>query len=449
MMRQLFITLTLLFVPLISLASDIEQYRLKNGLTLLVEEDHRAPVVFTSVWYKVGGSYEHDGITGVSHVLEHMMFRGTKKYPAGALEQLIAENGGQQNAMTGNDQTMYYQRLSADKLPLSFKLEADRMNNLTLSDKDFKKEIQVVMEERRMRYDDNPNALTYERFMAAAFVNNPYHHQAIGWMTDLQHMSAQDVRDWYHTWYVPNNAIVVVVGDVKPDDVYKLAQRYFGALAPRAVPQLKPRTEIPSRGTKQVAVYAPAKLPVLMMGYQTPSLVTAKEKWQPYALDVLAAIMGGSDSSRFATDLVRGQQIATTAQASYSIYSLHSNLFTMVAIPARGHSVKQLQQAFLHQVNNIQTTLVSPQELARVKAQVIAQNVYKKDSLSNQAMDIGVPESIGLSWRVDRQYVKQIKNVTAQQIQAVAQRYLTPRRLTIAVLHPTANQSSLTRGTRR
>lgn len=439
MIQKCFIGLILLFLPLISfaVASSVNQYRLKNGLTLIVKEDHRAPVVFTSVWYKVGGSYEHDGITGVSHVLEHMMFRGTRKYPAGTLKKLIAENGGQQNAMTSDDQTMYYQRLLANKLPLSFKLEADRMHNLTLSEKDFKREIQVVMEERRMRYDDNPNALTDERFIATAFVNSPYHHLTIGWMTDLKHMTVQDVRRWYHEWYVPNNAIVVVVGDVKPAHVLALAKKYFGPLKSRPVPALKPRTEVLQLGTKHVDVYAPAKLPLLMMGYHTPSLVTAEKKWQSYALDVLAAILGGSNSSRFTKDLVRDHQIAITTEATYNLYSLHGNLFTIASVPTLGHSIKQLQEALLNQIKNIQTTLVSAQELERVKAQVIAQNVFEKDSLTNQAMDIGIPESSGSSWTVDTRYVTEVEKVTAKEVQEVAKLYLTPKRLTIAVLHPT------------
>jgi len=438
MLQKLFMGLALLCLPLLGLADNMTQYRLKNGLTLIVKEDHRAPVVFTSVWYKVGGSYEHNGTTGVSHVLEHMMFRGTQKYPAGMLEKLIAKNGGQQNAMTANDQTMYYQKLSADKLALSFKLEADRMHNLTLSKKDFEKEIQVVMEERRMRYDDNPNATTYERFMAAAFVNSPYHHQAIGWMTDLVHMTVQNVRDWYHTWYVPNNAVVVVVGDVKPQHVLSLAEKYFGPLKSKPVPTLKPRVEIKQMGTKRIVVDAPAKLPLLLMGYHTPSLVTAKEKWQPYALDVLSAILGGSSSSRFSKDLIRGQQIAITAQSSYSSYALHSNLFVLAGIPTPGHSIAQLQKAFLKQILAIQTHLVSTKELERVKAQVIAESTYEKDSLTNQAMNIGIPVTIGLPWQTDQNYVREIQKITPKEIQEVAKRFLTPQELTIAVLHPTA-----------
>ena len=422
----------------IAAAGNVHEYRLKNGLKLVVREDHRAPVVLSSVWYKVGGSYEHNGITGISHALEHMMFRGTQKYPAGQLEKITSKNGGEQNAATTNDQTFYYERLAAEKLPISFELEADRMHNLLLTPSDFTKEIQVVMEERRMRVDDDPNGLTYERFTATAHVNNPYHHQAIGWMTDLENMRVDNLRKWYRTWYVPNNAVVVVVGDVKPDVVFALAKKYFGPLKPGKVPQLKPRKEIPALGEKRVDIYTPAKLPLLLMGYQTPSLVTAKASWQPYALDVLSSILGGGDSARFTQQLVRGQQIASSAQASYDIYTLHGDLLTLMGVPTQAHSVSELRTAFLQQVKNLQTQLVSEPELERVKAQVIAQNVYQKDSLDNQAISIGIPETIGLSWRVDQQYVQRIKAVTPQQIQQVAKLYLIPRRLTTAVLHPTA-----------
>lgn len=427
----------LLFPTLVFATADqIHEYRLANGLKLIVKEDHRSPVVLSSIWYKVGGSYEQDGMTGISHVLEHMMFRGTKHYPAGQFEKMISENGGQQNAMTTDDQTMYYQQLAADKLPLSFRLEADRMQHLSLTEKDFEKEIQVVMEERRMRVDDNPNATTVERFNAAAYVNNPYHHPTIGWMTDLQHMTVENVRDWYRTWYVPNNAIVVVVGDVTPEKVYALAKKYFGSIPAVKLPPLKPRIEISSLGLILVNVQLPAKLPLLLLGYPTPSLVGVNTIWHPYALAVLAAILGGSDSSRFAKMLVRHQQIATVAQAAYNPYSLHSNLLTLVGIPSQGHRGQALKQAFLQQIKELQTTLVSPQEMERVKAQVIAQNVYNKDSLMNQAMDIGTPESIGLSWRIDQVYVKRIQAVTAEQVQQVAKIYLLPYALTVGVLHP-------------
>lgn len=430
----------LLWIPALgSAAGSVHEYHLNNGLTLLVKEDHRAPVLISSVWYKVGGSYEHNGITGISHALEHMMFRGTQKHPPGELDAIISDHGGEQNAMTGNDMTVYYQRLSSDKLPISFELESDRMRHLLLREKEFSKEIQVVMEERRMRYDDNPQQLTYERFQAAAHVNNPYHHQAIGWMTDLQHMTVQDLRAWYRAWYAPNNAIVIVVGDVKPEQVLALAEKYFGPLKSSPIPALKPRIEVPALGEKYVIVQAPAKLPLIFMGYQTPVLKTLPKKqiWQAYALDVLSAVLGGSDSSRFAESLKRDQQLVSEASAYYNPLERHSDQLVLSAVPASGHSVEQVQAALEHAIQRLKERLVSAKELERVKAQVITQATYQRDSLMTQAMDLGNLVTAGLPWQWADQYVSRISAVTPEQIQAVAKLYLTPERLTVAVLQPT------------
>ncbi|OGO91512.1 MAG: peptidase M16 [Coxiella sp. RIFCSPHIGHO2_12_FULL_44_14] len=422
-------------LPVLCIAH-VHIYHLSNGLTLIVKEDHRAPVVFSSMWYRIGSSYEHSGITGISHVLEHMMFRGTPQYPAGQIEQMISQKGGEQNAMTGDDQTVYYQRLSTEQWAISFVLEADRMRHLSLAQADFSKEIQVVMEERRLRTEDNPQAVTMERFMASAFVNNPYHHPTVGWMTDLQHMTVQDVRRWYRTWYAPNNAIVIVVGDVKPGAVWALAQKYFAPLKAAPLPKPKPRTEIAPLGSVHINVQVPAKLPLLIMGYPVPSLVTTPVSWQPYALEVLSALLGGSDSSRFTKTLIRGQAIASVAQSTYDPYTLYNHLLMLVGIPAENHTVSELKNAFLQQINRLQTHPVSMDELNRVKAQVVAQNMYEKDSLMNQAMNIGVPESLGLSWRVEEDHVRRIAAVTPEQIQQVAKIYLIQNHLTTAVLTP-------------
>ncbi len=419
-----------------SLAGNTHEYHLKNGLKLIVKEDHRAPVVVSMVWYKVGGAYEPLGLTGISHVLEHMMFKGTNKYGPGVVTRMVAENGGQENAFTSSDYTAYYQELSADKLPLSFKIESDRMHNLSLTEKEYSKEIKVVMEERYMRVDDSPQGLTFERFKAGAFVANPYHNPVIGWQEDLNNLTIQDVRKWYHEYYGPNNATVVVVGDVKPEDVYKLAEKYFGPLKPIDVPALRKVRTPPPLGQRQVDVHAPAKLPWLIMGYNVPVVKSDKEKWQPYALDVLSGILDGGNSARISKDLIREQQIASEAGASYSAFSLYPNLFTLEGTPSRGHTIAQLQQAFFDQIKALQTNLVTPQELERVKAQAIAQKTYDRDSIVNQAMQIGMLESLGLSYKLADEYVENISKVTPQQIQQVAKEYLIPDRLTIGVLHP-------------
>lgn len=428
----------ILLIPSLAHASKVYENRLPNGLKLIVREDHRAPVVLVSVWYKVGGSYEHDGDTGVSHMLEHMMFKGTKRYGPGELVRIINQHGGRQNAMTSADFTMYYQKLSANNLPISFQLEADRMRNLVLNKKLFDKEQQVVMEERRMRVEDNPQGLTWERFNAAAFLNNPYHHPVVGWMSDIKYLSLQDLRNWYKTWYAPNNAIVVVVGDVKGAHVFNLAKKYFGPLKAGEIPRLKPRYEAPSLGRREVIVKAPAKLPWLVMGYNVPTLKTAEQQWKPYALEVLAGILDAGDSARFSKELIRKQQVAVSAGAQYDLYSLHGNVLALMGTPAVKHSVKDLKAAFLKEIRNLQTTLVSDEELQRIKAQVTAQNVYQKDSMMRQALDLGRPEVVGLSWRDSEAYVSRIKAVTPEQIRAVAREYLIPKQLTLAVLKPKA-----------
>ena len=205
----------------------VHEYQLANGLKLIVKEDHRAPVVTTHVWYKVGSAHEPGGLTGISHVVEHMMFKGTKNHANGEFSKIIAARGGKENAFTSRDFTGYYQNLNAKHLAVSFKLEADRMRNLVLKDEDFAKEIEVVKEERRMRVDDNPNALTYERFMASAHISSPYHHMTIGWMNDLNHLSNTDLKRWYQTWYAPNNATLIVVGDVKPPACLSISKKIF------------------------------------------------------------------------------------------------------------------------------------------------------------------------------------------------------------------------------
>lgn len=437
-----FILFCFLFIPTITSAetqseqSAIHDYHLQNGLRVIVKEDHRAPVLVSQIWYKVGSSYEKEGITGISHVLEHMMFQGTKNYPQGEFSKIIANNGGQENAGTNFDYTYYYQLLAADKLPVSFKLEADRMQNLNISDKDFAKEIKVVKEERRMRMDSNPQSMTYERLSAAAFIANPYHHLPIGWMNDLNNMTVKDVRAWYHQWYAPNNAVIVVVGDVNPEKVFQLAQQYFGELPTKKLPEIKPQKNVSPLGKRNVVVKLPAKLPWLIMGYNTPSLKTMQEPWKAYALEVLTGILDGGNSARLNKDLIRNKQIASSASAGYDILRRYPALFTLMATPAQGQDLRQVQKALFKQIKRLQTTLVNPDELKRVKAQVIAGKIFAKDSISAQATLLGALASVGLPLSTADDYVKQIKNVTPEQIQAVAKEFLVNKRLTIAKLKP-------------
>jgi zinc protease len=393
-------------------------------------------VVISQLWYKVGSSYEYSGITGVAHALEHMMFKGTEAHPAGEFSRIVSANGGEDNAFTGRDYTAYYQHLSEDRLEVSFALESDRMRNLRLTEEEFAKELQVIKEERRMRTEDNPHALTYEQFNATAFQTSPYRHPIIGWGDDLDHLTLADLKRWYATWYAPNNATLVVAGDVEPQQVLALAQKYFGPLAPSDIPKLKPRVEAEQLGIRRITVKTPAKLPYLLMGYQVPVVRTARESWEPYALAVLEAILDGGDSARLARELVRERRIAASAGASYNLYAGAEDLFVLTATPASGDSVEALEAALREQVEQLRTAPVEPTELARVKAQVVASKVYQQDSLFYQAMELGLLATVGLDWRLADSYEASIRAVTAEQVQEVAKRYLIDDRLTVAVLAP-------------
>jgi zinc protease len=421
--------------------SGIQSTVLKNGMKIIVQENRRAPVLVTQVWYKVGGSYEHDGITGISHVLEHMMFKGTPDVPEGKFSEIIAAHGGKENAFTSKDYTAYFQRISNDHLELCLSLEADRMRNLLLSEEAFNKEIEVIKEERRLRTDDKPTSLTYERFNAVAFTNNPYRQPIIGWMEDLETMAIEDLRKWYNTWYAPNNATLVVVGDVRAKEVFALAKEHFGVLKPTDIPQLKPRNEARQYGVQHVEIKVPARVPFLVMGYKVPVLKTAENVDDVYALELLSGLLDGGSSSRFARNLVRGSQIATSVSAGYNIYALHGSLFTVSAIPANGTSIDALEAAIIEQISALQDRPPTQDELARVKAQVVAASVYEQDSSFYQAMKIGIMETVGLGWKTRDEYVERINAVTAEQVQAVAQKYFVENHLTVAELIPQATDS--------
>lgn len=414
----------------------VHSWQLANGLQLFVQEDHRAPVVVSQVWYKVGSSYESVGITGISHVLEHMMFKGTPQHGMGEFSRIIAENGGDENAFTDYDYTGYYQLLDKNKLPISFELEADRMRHLTLDLGEFAKEIQVVMEERRMRTEDNPHGKAYERWMAAAHVSTAYHHMPIGWMHDLQHMTVEDLRSWYQQWYAPNNAVVVVVGDVEPEQVHQLAKQHFGPLKSSVLPVIKPQLEIPPLGKRHIEVKVQAQLPWLGMAYNVPSLKNDLESHDPYILCMIAAILDGGRSGRLSVDLIRGQEIAADANAWYDPYNRLGSLFLLDATPAPSHTVAELQAALTDQVRRLKNTLVSDEELSRIKTRAIALRTYAQDSISRQANEIGSLEAVGLSWQLRNEYLPRISAVTPEQVQATARRYLRADHLTVLKLKP-------------
>jgi zinc protease len=417
--------------------ASVQEFKLDNGLKLIVQEDHRSPVVVSQVWYRAGSLDEVNGKTGVAHVLEHMMFKGTKQVKAGQFSRLIAAAGGKENAFTSTDYTCYFQQLEKSHLPLSFKLEADRMANLQLTDEEFAKEIKVVMEERRWRTDDKPQSKVNEAFQGTIYRAHPYSRPVIGFMNDLENMTAADAREWYHNWYAPNNATLVVVGDVKADEVYQLAKQHFGKLKAKALPVRKPQVEPEQIGERRTVVKAPAKLPYLLMGYHVPALNNAETDWEPYALEVLAGVLSGNPAARLNQRLVRESQLAIDASAGYDLMARgHQSVFALDATPSEGKTVAELEAALLQQIEDIKVSGVTTEELDRVKAGVIAADVYKRDSMFYQGMQIGTVETIGFSWKILEDYPNKLRAVTPEQVQSVARKYLLKDNLTVATLDP-------------
>jgi zinc protease len=409
---------------------------LANGLRVIVQEDRRAPTAVHMVWYRAGSMDEVDGTSGVAHVLEHMMFKGTKRLKPGEFNKRVAAAGGRDNAFTSLDYTAYFQQVPSARLGEMMALEADRMANLVLDAKEFEQEIKVVMEERRLRTEDNPKSLVHEKQMAAAFQAHPYRRPIIGWMNDLENMTAADARDWYRRWYAPNNAYVVVVGDVNKDEVFRLAERHYGKIPRRALPGRKPQNEPLQTGIKRITVKAPAKLPYLSMAWKVPALRDLHKERDPYALEMLAGVLDGHEAARLARNLVRSAKVAVSAGAGYDATVRGEALFLVSGTPAEGHGVAELEAALRAEITRVASEGVSAQELERVKTQVIATQVYKRDSMMAQAMEIGRIEATGIHWRDIDTLLEKIRSVTAEEVQAVAKKYFDDATLTVAVLDP-------------
>ncbi len=424
-----------LTAPLAAVANPYET-TLTNGMKVIVKEDRRAPSAVHMVWYRSGAMDEVEGISGVAHVLEHMMFKGTKNVGPGEFNKRVAAVGGRDNAFTGKDYTAYFQQIPPDRLNEMMALEADRMQHLVLDDDAFRRELEVVKEERRLRTDDQPRALVYEQLMATAFKAHPYRRPVIGWMPDLEAMQPEDARNWYRSWYTPTNAYLVVVGDVDHRRVFRDAERHYGPIVARKLPARRISTEPVQQGPREAVIKAPAELPYLSMAWHVPALRDPANDREAYALQVLSAILDGYDGARLTRHLVRDSGIALSAGASYDGSGRGPSLFYLDGVPAAGHSVEELQAALRAELQGIADSGVSEAELARVKTQAVASRVYKRDSLMGQAMEIGYLESAGLSWQDEERLLDGLRSVTAGEVQNVARRYFSDDSLNIARLDP-------------
>lgn len=438
--RAVALLLGAFYLPL-SAAADSQpthEFFLDNGLKVIVREDHRAPVVVSQLWYKVGSSYETPGQTGLSHALEHMMFKGSRKLDAGEASRILRELGAEENAFTSNDYTAYYQVLARDRLAVAFELEADRLASLKLPPEEFAREIEVIKEERRLRTDDKPSSLAYERFKTIAYPASGYRNPTIGWMNDLDRMQAAELRAWYEQWYAPNNATLVVVGDVSVDEVRSLAQRFFGDIEKRNVPAAKLPLELAEPGERRLELHVKTQLPTLLMAFNVPSLATEDNARQVHALRLITALLDGGYSARLPERLERGEELVTSASAWYDAYARGDSLFVLSAAPnmQKGRTLEEVEAGLWKELEALKQSAPSADELERVRAQVIAGLVYERDSITQQATTIGTLETVGLSWRLMDEELSALEAVTPEDIQQAARSYFTRSRLSVAHVLP-------------
>ncbi len=421
-------------------APQAQQFTLANGMTLIVKPDRRAPTAVQMVWVRVGSIDEVDGTSGVAHVLEHMLFKGTKELKAGEFSRRVAALGGRENAFTTRDYTGYYQQIPADKLEQVMKLESDRFANNQWPDDEFRRELEVVKEERRMRTDDQPRAQLGEQQNAAVFTASPYHRPVVGWMNDLESMTPDDARAFYRQWYVPANAAVVVAGDVDVAKVRALAEKYYGSIPARAVPVRKPRIEPAQRGIRRVEFKAPAEQAYVSLAFRVPQIDAAGKfdgDNDAYALVVLSAVLDGYPGARLDRALTQGpERVADSAGAYSGFVGRGPQLFILEGVPSAGKSAEAVEAGLRAQVARVAREGVGAAELARVKTQWVASETYKLDSVIAQARELGSNWVQGLPLDASARIIARLQAVTAEQVQAVAAKYFGDDQLTAATLRP-------------
>jgi len=422
-----------------------QQFTLKNGMSLIVKPDHRAPTAVHMVWLRAGSMDEVDGSSGVAHVLEHMLFKGTPTVKAGDFSRQVAALGGRENAFTSKDYTGYFQQIPAARLEDVMRLESDRFANNQWSEEDFRKELEVVKEERRMRTEDNPHARLHEAMDAVIYQAAPYRRPIVGWMSDLESLTPEDARSFYQRWYTPANATVVVAGDVDVAQVRSWAEKYYGGIAQRALPARKPREEPTQTGMRRLDFKAPAEQAYVALAFKVPGFAAtaldaaAKDESSDdaLALTMLSAVLSGYNNARLERALTQGSDpVADSAGAYCGLMARGPKLCTLYGVPAVGKTAAQVEQALRAEVARIATQGVSDAELVRVKNQWVASEVYKQDSVFNQARILGVHWVNGFALDTDARLIARLRAVTAAQVQAVAGKYFGDDALTVATLLP-------------
>jgi len=413
-----------------------ESFTLKNGMQVVVIPNHRVPVISHMVWYKVGSADEQPGHTGLAHMVEHMMFKGTKTVGPEEFSRIVAANGGQDNAFTNEDYTAFFQNVAADKLELVMKLEADRMANLALKDEAFQNERQVVIEERRMRTENQPEALLQEQMRAALFLDGGYHHPVIGWHQDIDAYKIQDVVDFHTRWYAPNNAVLVVSGDITAARLKPLAEKYYGVIPARPTPaRARPLDPTPVAQRTLEIRDEDVHQPSWTRYYLAPSYhVGDKQDGDP--LQVLAEIIGGGPISRLYKSLVVDQKLAASVSAEYDPDSLGQTIFAVATTPQPGIEMKTLEAAMTAQLKDIAEHGVTDQELARAKNKLRAETVYARDSYHTGAMVFGQVLTTGGKIEDVEAWPQKIAAVTKEQINEAAKRLLRDEKSVTGLLLP-------------
>lgn len=420
-----------------------QQFTLSNGMTLIVRPDRRAPTAVHMLWVRVGSIDEVDGTSGVAHVLEHMMFKGSELLKPGEFSQRVSALGGRLNAFTSRDATAYHEQVPADRIEEVMRLGADRFATNRWSDEEFAREIAVVKEERRQRTEESPRARMFEAFNAMVWQASPYRRPIIGWMSDIEAMTPQDAREFHRRWYVPGNAAVVITGDVDVQRVREMAERHYGRIPAGAVPVRKPRTEPPQQGPRRLVYRGVTDQPLVVLAWHAPRYSGQDDEASrdALALAALAGVLDGYSGARLDRALVQGQgnagkRVADSANAGYGLLGRGPQVFTLSAVPARGVTPEMATAALKLEIERIAREGVSEVELQRVKTQWTASEVYKLDSIMGQAQELGSYWINGLPLDAGERLIARLRAVTPAQVQAVAQRYFTERTLNTGLLLP-------------
>ncbi len=409
----------------------VVEHRLPNGLKVLVLQESRAPIISVQIWYRVGSRNEELGKTGVSHLLEHLMFKATEKYGPKEFSRRVQKAGGSDNAFTSRDYTAYFENGPKTELKNWLAMEAERMRGLKIGEEDFATERNVVLEERRLRTEDDPVSFLFEEVMAAAFKAHPYQWPVIGWFNDIETLTREDFLQHYRRYYVPNNCTVVVVGDIDPKEALKEIEAAFGAIPAGPEPPKVTAKEPRQYGERRVVVNREAQLPFLIMAYHTPNW----EGPDAYPLEVLSRVLSQGRSSRLYHNLIYQQRLALQAGADYDFDTANPTLFTLYAQPLPEKTVPQLEAALEAEVKRLQTEMVGEKELQKVKNQTVAGFYMSLDSLFFRGMLLGRLETVA-RWSLIKEFVPKILQVTPADLQRVAKKYLVAENRNVGILSP-------------